>query len=45
VITVRSEEKGKKVLDSYEGTARDKLSFIVVEDIAREGGFDEVSLF
>lgn len=43
VLTVRSEEKGQIILHTYTDVPRDRLSFSVVEDIAVEGTFDEVS--
>lgn len=41
VVTVRSEEKGRRILDAH---PRAKLSFVIVEDVAKDGAFDEVSL-
>lgn len=41
VVTVRSEEKGQRILDSHPRTPKEKLSFVIVEDIAKEGAFDE----
>jgi hypothetical protein len=43
VVTVRSEEKGQRILDSHPRTPKEKLSFVIVEDIAKDGAFDEVS--
>ena len=42
VTTVRSEAKGQRILDSHPNTPRENLSFVVVEDVAKEGAFDEV---
>lgn len=44
VTTVRSEEKGRRILDAHPNTPKEKLSYVIVEDIAKEGAFDEVSL-
>jgi nucleoside-diphosphate-sugar epimerase len=41
VVTVRSEEKGRRLLNSYKGTKLERVSFVVVEDIVKEGAFDE----
>lgn len=43
VVTVRSQEKGQRILDAHPNTPKEKLSFVVVEDVAAEGAFDEVS--
>ena len=43
-MTVRSEAKGRRIVDAYSDTSSGKLSFVVVEDIAKEGAFNEVSL-
>ncbi|KAE8372511.1 hypothetical protein BDV26DRAFT_297791 [Aspergillus bertholletiae] len=42
VATVRSEEKGRKVLHARRNLLRQDLSFAIVEDIAVQGAFDEV---
>lgn len=42
VTTVRSQQKGDKILEAYPNLSRDKLSYVIVEDIAKEGAFDEV---
>ncbi|KAK3936990.1 putative NADPH-dependent methylglyoxal reductase [Diplogelasinospora grovesii] len=42
VVTARSEEKGRRIVDSIDGSLGKKVSFAVVEDIARDGAFDEV---
>jgi hypothetical protein len=44
VVTVRSKEKGQRILDAHPNTSQDELSFVIVEDIAEEGAFDEVSV-
>ncbi|KAI1734171.1 3-beta hydroxysteroid dehydrogenase/isomerase family protein [Xylaria scruposa] len=40
VTTVRSEQKGQKILDSHTQYGKDKLDFIIVEDIMKPGVFD-----
>ncbi|KAI0551811.1 hypothetical protein F4679DRAFT_572111 [Xylaria curta] len=39
VVTARSEEKGKRIVESVEPR---QLSYVVVEDIVKEGAFDHV---
>jgi nucleoside-diphosphate-sugar epimerase len=41
VTTVRSHDKGKKILDAHPNVAKDVLSFVIVEDIAQPGAFDK----
>jgi nucleoside-diphosphate-sugar epimerase len=41
VTTVRSDSKGEAILKSHPNVARDRLSYVVVEDIAQEGAFDD----
>lgn len=41
VFTVRSDEKGEKVLKNHSGTPSSKLSYVIVKDIAQETAFDE----
>ncbi|RMX94831.1 hypothetical protein D0867_13710 [Hortaea werneckii] len=41
VTTVRSQDKAKKIADNHAQYGPDKLSFAIVEDIAREGAFDQ----
>jgi hypothetical protein len=41
VTTVRSEEKASKIREAHSNTPKDKLDFRIVEDIAKEGAFDE----
>lgn len=43
VVTVRSEEKGKRILEAHPDTPKEKLSFVIVKDVAQEGAFDKVS--
>lgn len=43
-MTVRSQEKGQRILDAHPNTPKEKLSFVVVEDVAADGAFDEVCL-
>ena len=40
VFTVRSDEKGQKILSNHPD-AKSKLSYVIVKDIATEGAFDE----
>lgn len=41
VFTVRSHEKGRKILSNHPNVSEDKLSYVIVEDIAKEDAFDE----
>ena len=41
VTTVRSNEKGQKILDNHPKVSKDKLDFVIVEDIAKRGAFDK----
>ena len=41
VTTVRSKEKGQKILDNHAKVSKDKLDFVIVEDIAERGAFDK----
>ncbi|RMZ80157.1 hypothetical protein DV737_g3056, partial [Chaetothyriales sp. CBS 132003] len=41
VFTVRSDEKGEKILSNHAGQPRSKLSYVIVENIAQEGAFDK----
>lgn len=41
VTTVRSNEKGQNILDNHPKVAKDKLDFVIVEDIATRGAFDK----
>ncbi|PYI05858.1 NAD(P)-binding protein [Aspergillus sclerotiicarbonarius CBS 121057] len=41
VVTVRSEEKGQRILDAHPDTPKEKLSYVIVKDVAAEGAFDE----
>lgn len=43
VTTVRSQAKGEQILARHPDKKSDELSFIVVEDIVREGVWEEVS--
>lgn len=38
VTTVRSEEKARKIRDSHPDVPKDKLDFVIVEDIAKLDG-------
>jgi hypothetical protein len=42
VTTVRSEEKGDRILAAHPNTPNEKLSYVIVKDIAEDGAFDEV---
>lgn len=41
VTTVRTSEKGQKILENHKSVSKDKLSFAIVEDIAQPGAFDK----
>ncbi|KAJ5133436.1 uncharacterized protein N7443_004934 [Penicillium atrosanguineum] len=41
VVTVRSEDKGNKILEAHPDTPKGKLSYVIVKDVAQEGAFDE----
>ncbi|KAJ5725567.1 uncharacterized protein N7483_006924 [Penicillium malachiteum] len=41
VVTVRSEEKGKRIIDAHPDIPKGKLSYIIVKDVAQDGAFDE----
>ncbi|KAL4807159.1 mitochondrial ribosomal protein subunit-domain-containing protein [Aspergillus unguis] len=41
VTTVRSHEKGDKILAAHPNTPKEKLSYVIVKDIAQDGAFDE----
>ncbi|KAJ9609731.1 Glycine-rich RNA-binding protein 2, mitochondrial [Cladophialophora chaetospira] len=41
VFTVRSDEKGQKILKNHPDQPKDKLSYVIVGDIAKEDAFDE----
>ena len=41
VTTVRSHDKGQKILDAHQGLDLATLSYVIVEDIAVEGAFDK----
>jgi nucleoside-diphosphate-sugar epimerase len=41
VTTVRSDEKGQKILENHPGVPKSKLSYVIVKDIAQEGAFNE----
>ncbi|KAI1001458.1 Ketoreductase [Podosphaera aphanis] len=42
VTTVRSHEKGSKILEAHPDLPRSKLDYRIVEDVAQPGAFDEV---
>ncbi|KAI0165151.1 putative NAD dependent epimerase/dehydratase [Hypoxylon sp. FL1284] len=39
-VTVRSEAKGRQIISTYPENVADRLSYVVVEDIIRDGAFD-----
>lgn len=41
VATVRSNEKANQIRAVHPNTRKDRLDFVIVEDIAREGAFDD----
>ncbi|KAF2101091.1 dihydroflavonol-4-reductase [Rhizodiscina lignyota] len=41
VVTVRSHEKGKKMLSSHPDHAKSRVSYVIVEDIAKEDAFKD----
>ncbi len=41
VTTVRTSEKGQKILDNHPKVSKDQLDFVIVEDIAKPGAFDK----
>ena len=41
VTTVRSEEKAKAIANAHPNVPKNKLDFAIVEDIAKEGAFDQ----
>jgi nucleoside-diphosphate-sugar epimerase len=41
VFTVRSDEKGEKILKNHPKATKDQLSYVIVKDIAQENAFDE----
>ena len=43
VTTVRSPEKGAKILSAHSTISKNRLSYAIVEDVAQKGAFDEVS--
>ncbi|RDW90699.1 SDR family oxidoreductase [Aspergillus mulundensis] len=45
VTTVRSEEKGDKILAAHPNTPKEKLSYVIVKDVAQDGAFDDVWIY
>ncbi|KPI39641.1 putative NADPH-dependent methylglyoxal GRP2 [Cyphellophora attinorum] len=41
VFTVRSDEKGQKILSNHPNSPKDQLSYVIVKDIAQPCAFDE----
>ena len=44
VVTVRTHDKGRQLLESLSNTGDKAASYVVVEDIAKDGAYDEVNL-
>ena len=42
VTTVRSEEKGRRILESLNPDFKARVSYVVVPDVAGDGAFDAV---
>jgi hypothetical protein len=42
VVTVRTEEKGKRIIEAHPNP-KEKLSYVIVKDVAKDGAFDDVS--
>jgi hypothetical protein len=43
VVTVRTEEKGKRIIEAHPNVPKEKLSYVIVKDVAKDGAFDDVS--
>ncbi|KAG0157054.1 hypothetical protein PDIDSM_4238 [Penicillium digitatum] len=41
VVTVRSEEKGNRIIEAHPDVPNEKLSYVTVKDVAKDGAFDE----
>lgn len=41
VVTIRSSEKGQRIIDTCPETSKQHVSYVVVKDITRDGAFDE----
>jgi len=41
VTTVRTSQKGQTILDNHKNMPKNKLNYVVVEDIAQPGAFDK----
>ena len=41
MTTVRSDAKGQRILDAHPNTPKESLSYVIVEDVAKDGAFDE----
>ncbi|KAH8879220.1 NAD(P)-binding protein [Thozetella sp. PMI_491] len=41
VVTARSHEKGQRIVSSIEGPLAKNVSFVVVNDVAKDGAFDD----
>ncbi|KAI5860984.1 NAD(P)-binding protein [Durotheca rogersii] len=42
VASARSHARGRRILDSVDPTRRERVSYVVVEDVAKDGAFDAV---
>ncbi|CAG8044721.1 unnamed protein product [Penicillium nalgiovense] len=41
VVTVRSDEKGKRIIEAHPNVPKEKLSYVIVKDVAKDGAFDD----
>ncbi|KAJ5485161.1 Ketoreductase azaE [Penicillium diatomitis] len=41
VFTVRSDEKGKRILENHPDAPKERLSYVIVKDVAQDDAFDE----
>ncbi|CAP99337.1 methylglyoxal reductase (NADPH-dependent) gre2 [Penicillium rubens] len=41
VVTVRTEEKGKRIIEAHPNVPKEKLSYVIVKDVAKDGAFDD----
>ncbi|OQE28023.1 hypothetical protein PENFLA_c005G04338 [Penicillium flavigenum] len=41
VVTVRTEEKGKRIIEAHPDVPKEKLSYVIVKDVAKDGAFDD----
>jgi nucleoside-diphosphate-sugar epimerase len=45
VTTVRSQEKAEQIKKSHQGIPKDKLDFVIVQDIANPDGKSDICIF